>query len=71
MSIDECQRTCADSPFERAHEHGELQVGGRDAVRRDVDTGAVEHRLPVDELGRLGSPNHDRPSAGSASSSSR
>src|SRR5579885_3859705 len=39
-------------PLERPHEHGELEVRNRDTVRGHVHARAVEHRLPVDELGR-------------------
>src|SRR4249919_1798216 len=40
--------------LERAHEHGQLQVDGRDAVRGRLDAGARQHRLPLDELTRAG-----------------
>jgi hypothetical protein len=44
--------------FERADEHGELEIRGGNAVRGDLDAGPVEHRPPVDELGapRLAEP---------------
>ena len=37
-------------PFERAHQYRELEVDGSDAVRAGMNTGAVEHRAPLDEL---------------------
>ena len=37
--------------LERAHEHGELEVRLRDAVRGGVHARAREHRLPVEQLG--------------------
>src|SRR5262249_32374003 len=39
-------------PFERAHQHRELEVHLRHPVGRDLHTGPLEHRLPVDELAR-------------------
>ena len=37
---------------ERADEHRQLEVGLRDALRRDGHAGAGQDRLPVDELRR-------------------
>ena len=49
--------------LERADEHGELQVGVRDAVRRSDDAGSLEDGVPLDDLTRPGSPYQERPSA--------
>ena len=62
---------CRREAFEGAHEDRELQVRLRDPHGRRVDAGAAEDRLPLDELRRPGSPYQERPSAWSASSSSR
>ena len=56
--------TAADEPFERADQHGELEVGGGDAVGEATSTPArastgsqsISSACP-------GSPNHERPSA--------
>ena len=44
-------RPVEEKPSSAANEDGKLEVGGRDAVRCDVDSGSCEDRLPVDELG--------------------
>ena len=41
-------------PVERADEHRQLEVDLRDAARRRGDAGALEDRLPGDELARAG-----------------
>ena len=47
-------RAASERPCERADEHGQLEIGRRDAVRAGVHAGARQHRPPLDELPRAG-----------------
>src|SRR5947209_831359 len=57
---DELDARRVGEPFERAHEHGQLEVRLRDALRRNAHTGPVEDRLPVEQL-RRARPSVPRP----------
>src|ERR671914_930456 len=49
--VDSCRRA---QSLERAHEHGQLEVRAGDPGRAGVYAGAVQHGLPLDELGVAG-----------------
>ena len=59
----DCQSDLRGEALERPDEHRELEVRRGDAMSGDLHAGAVQHRLPVDELRvpRLAEP---RPSLG-------
>ena len=50
----ERMRAASPRPCERPHEDRELEVRLRDAHRRGAHAGAVQHRLPLEQLGRAG-----------------